>query len=58
MDSEECDWTAMEKEREQRGDGFEIRVINICYSAGRLTDNLSSDLGAWYLYFPKVEMWL
>lgn len=40
MDCEECDWTGMEKERDLWSDGSEIRVINICYSAGRLTDDI------------------
>lgn len=40
MDCEECDWTGMEKERDLWRDGSEIRVINICYSAGRLTDDI------------------
>lgn len=42
MDAEKCDWTGMEKERDLWSDGSDIRVINICYSAGRLMDDLTT----------------
>lgn len=38
MGCEKCDWTSMEKESELWRDGSQLRVINICDSAGRLMD--------------------
>lgn len=40
MDCEKCDWTGMEKEQDLWSDRSEIRVINICCTAGRLMDDL------------------
>lgn len=38
MGCEKCDWTSMEKETELWRDGSQLRVINICWSAGSLMD--------------------